>query len=280
MKNIQYKGFVLSLQKDELRRKNFYQQVSSLDSNHIQFETFYAIDAKKDEDKAYIDEHFDFAKAKKLYGHDVSYGEAACSLSHIKIYEQAISQQSYLIVCEDDAKFNKDFPKLERILKQSDFDIIIFGESKAPSFKGSRKYRLAYPLQFKPYRFGNYKLGCIYGFYTPGTVGYAINVNALKYIIQLVQKTKVYWLADDFQEIINQVNDEYNYKISIAHLFPRLVIEDLSIQSHLETERVQLQKQIANNNLSLFAYLKHNISLLKAYLKKRHIAYNDARKTK
>ncbi len=44
MKNIQYKGFVLSLQKDELRRKNFYQQVSSLDSNHIQFETFYAID--------------------------------------------------------------------------------------------------------------------------------------------------------------------------------------------------------------------------------------------
>lgn len=276
---------VLSLLKDTHRRKNFFEQLSNLKRNdaQIDFSTFYAIDASEEKSKLYIDSCFDFVKAEKLYGRKISYGEAACALSHIEIYKQLLNQEieNYGIICEDDAKFNPDFPVLINILDKNNFDIVIFGESKAPSFKGSLKYRFAYPLQFKPKRFSHYSLGCIWGFYTPGTVGYSISRKALLHIVKFSnEEQKIYWLADDFDTIIKNIKNKYNYTISLGHLFPRLVIEDSSICSHLENERFHLQQGAALGQLSVRSRIKHTLILAATYFYKKLIAYNMSKDLK
>ncbi|AWX15114.1 hypothetical protein CEP48_02575 [Mergibacter septicus] len=261
-------SLVLSLERDLLRRKKFFQQKFA-----NTFEVFTAIDAKSQLGKEYILKHFDFNLAKKLYKREITLGEAACTLSHLAMYRYFLqsSLEEYLIICEDDALFSNDFAFIEKIIQeQKGFDVVLFGESKVKNFNGNWKYKLIYPLQLFPQKIGKYKLGKLYYNYTAGTVGYVIS---RKLIETLLGVDSVYWLADDFQTIINKVKTEQK-NFSVGYLFPKLVIENLDIISNLEDERVIEQKR--NESIININILHKLITLFKAvvyYFPKKYIAY-------
>lgn len=261
-------SLVLSLKRDENRRKRFFAQAQAND-----FQIFDAIDA--DIEKEYILRHFNFRQAEKLYGRSITLGEAACTLSHLSIYKYLLQlsteSDEYFIVCEDDALFSCDYQYLTQIIKyQNGFDIILFGESKLTSFKRNWKQRLVNPLQLFPQKIGKYKLGKLYQNYTAGTVGYVISRRFIKNLLTVDQ---IFWLADDFQAMIDTVNSSQN-SFLIGYLFPKLVIEDLSITSNLENERsIEQRKNKVIIKANIMDKLIKLSKTILAYFPKKYIAY-------
>lgn len=283
-----YNGMVLSLAKDEARRQAFYQQLASFnpDSLPIAITTFEAIDGSTEAGRSFLEANFDFKKAQAVYGRPITYGEAACALSHLAIIRHLANEPRYAVILEDDAKFSSDFPKLAQVLDASNHDVVVFGESKVRKFKGKNKYRRENPLQFFAQRIGNLKLGVIFSFYTPGTVGYALSKRLVAKILAYTQHSQVFWLADDFDRIIaavtnpqlpsNQSNATSNF--TIGFVYPRLVIEDMSLRSHLEAERRRLidiaEGKVAKR--SLFQRLTPKFYFV-GILKRRYLAWREQR---
>lgn len=228
--------FLLSLKKDSHRREQFYTQKLSKP-----FQIFYAVDAK--EDLATIQEKFDFNKARELYGRNLSNGEAACSLSHLAMYEEFLkTQNQWLVICEDDALFNPDFENFNfaELFKacESKFKylgIILFGKCKTRDFMPSKSEIKKNPMQLFALKNQNVKVGRILRDLTVGSVGYAINRQAASQIIKTTSKP--YLLADDFSTLLG--NGFYVYNV-----FPHIIIENQDIKSNLEAERKILQDNI------------------------------------
>lgn len=245
-------SLVLSLKRDDKRREKFFQQEFAKS-----FHTFNAIDAKSTASKKFITDNFNFEQAKNTYYRDITLGEAACTLSHIIMYHFFIeyTQEEYLIVCEDDAVFSQDYPILESILNsQTEFDVILFGESKVASYEQDWNYKLIGVNS----QIDNYKLGRLLFDYTAGTVGYVIN---RRLVTAILKQHSIFWLADDFQIIVDQCNT-LTERFKIGYLYPKLVIEDPSIQSNLEAERiVEQNREQSHNN-------KYHIQRVKKFFKK------------
>ena len=61
---------------------------------------------------------------------DYTPGASGCALSHIALWKRAVASNKPLTICEDDAHFNKEFPRFagEAIAKLADkFDLILWG---------------------------------------------------------------------------------------------------------------------------------------------------------
>lgn len=249
---------VLSLEKDIKRRQAFFSQNGSTG-----FEVFSAIDAKTRQDE--ILKIFNTKKAEQIYHRELTIGEMACTLSHIKMYEHFLknSTDDYLIICEDDALFGDNFIIDEIILnlkaKLKNCGVIIFGESKIPTHDFKRVLR---PMQFFPFSFKGYVIGKLSNDTTIGTVGYAISKQACEFILR---KDEVFWLADDFYTVLEK-------KFKIYNVMPRMVIENLNFKSNLEVERV-----IKQSNTKLKTKENTKIPLIK---KIRHKIFKETHRTK
>ncbi|AWX14829.1 hypothetical protein CEP48_00945 [Mergibacter septicus] len=237
-------SLVLSLKRDEERREKFFQQPDAKS-----FHVFYAIDAKTEKGKECILNYFDFEQAKQLYYREITLGEAACTLSHLLMYRYFLeySQEDYLIVCEDDAVFSPDYPILHQIIQQqSEFDIILFGESKTNCYQKAWDYPFIQPIQ----QIDRYKLGQLHFDYTAGTVGYVVS---RRFIENILKQNFVYWLADDFQIMIDKITTEKE-KFNLGYLYPKLVLEDPENRSNLEQERLLAQKKNENCISEFYRY--------------------------
>lgn len=261
------KSIVLSLERDKKRRDLFFSQPQAAN-----FEVFYAIDAQKPEDRLRIESVFNQKVAREYYGRELTLGEMACTLSHLEIMRRFTiqSDDNYVVICEDDALFSKDFDLLlPQILDQSCYDIVVFGESKVSSFERTYTEKIKTPLQFFPKKYGKYRVGMFDG-QIWGTVGYAVS---RRFAEILLQQKDIFWLADDYL---------YFSKLSakVAYVCPRLVIENLKIVSNLELERKKKQENIEEKNLTIwerirsrYFYIKRVAIILISYFKRKYEAY-------
>ncbi|HHF3697472.1 TPA: lipooligosaccharide biosynthesis galactosyltransferase LsgD, partial [Haemophilus influenzae] len=102
------KKYLISLDKDIQRRKLFFSQKNTED-----FQIFSAINTmQKDWDE--LASIFNIEQFKAHYFRNVTKGEIGCTLSHLSVYQKIIedndiAEDSYALVCEDDALFHSDF---------------------------------------------------------------------------------------------------------------------------------------------------------------------------
>lgn len=247
------KKVVLSLERDVYRREVFFAQPQSEG-----FEVFYAVDAQKQGDKQRILSVFNQQKAERRYGRRLSFGEMACTLSHLDIFRYFIetTNDEYIIICEDDALFSKDFDIIHQVLNNQNNDIVLFGESKVRGFERSFKKKMVVPLQFFPQRFGKYRLG-LYDGVIWGTVGYAVS---RRFAQAILQQKDIFWVADDY----NLFTDLTGARV--VCLLPRLVVENLDIASNLEEERKKLFRHTPNKRHNLLYKIRFKIRKAKDFI--------------
>lgn len=126
--------------------------------------------------------------------------------------------------------------------KKKDIGILIFGESNTQSVNGVLKYKLGFPMQWKPFKKKGpstmmYEIGRLSSNYLCGTVGYVISKEWATVLCDIEPS----WLADDFQVIKEMGEAMCQKRLDIFHIRPRLVIENAACQSGLEQERRQAQ---------------------------------------
>ena len=80
-------------------------------------------------------------KFKAHYSRNVTKGEIGCTLSHLSVYQKIvedneIAEDSYALVCEDDALFHSDFQQnlTALLLEKLESEIILVGQSKINDF--------------------------------------------------------------------------------------------------------------------------------------------------
>lgn len=227
--------FLISLAKDTQRRELFFSQPDS-----IGFEAFSAINTM-DQDWEALATQFDLKAFEQHYGRQVTKGEIGCTLSHLAVYQQIaedanLAEDAYVLICEDDAYFNKNFAKSTALLaQQCDSAIVLVGQSKILYFNDI-ELEINYPTTFGIFRHSlagtKFKYAFPYKSYFAGTVGYLIKKSAAKIFLQQVaQFGKPFWLADDFLLF------ETQFSLQNKVVRPLLVIENPTLTSNLEAIR-------------------------------------------
>ena len=100
--------YFISLDKDSQRRELFFSQNDTSD-----FRVFSAINTMQREWDE-LAEQFDLSAFEQHYGRKVTKGEIGCTLSHLSVYrliveDEAVAEEDYALVCEDDALFAPNF---------------------------------------------------------------------------------------------------------------------------------------------------------------------------
>ena len=227
--------FLISLDKDAQRRELFFAQPDSQD-----FAVFSAINTMQKEWPE-LNQQFDLAKFEQHYGRKVTKGEIGCTLSHLAVYQQIVddeqvAEQDYALVCEDDALFNQNFGETLQALNQQNcaLDLMLIGQSKIAQFNDV-ELEINYPTTFSPLRHSinkQFKYAFPYKSYFAGTVGYLIKKSAARKFLQEVKNNqKPFWLADDFLLFENQ------FSINNNVVRPLMVIENPNLVSNLEAIR-------------------------------------------
>lgn len=245
---------VLSLEQDTHRRELFFAQEDA-----SRFQVFSAIHKSLD----FVDERFDFEKARAYLGRDVTRGEAACTVSHMEIFRSFLAQSSapWLVICEDDVIFHERFCLIEDVLAQDypEFELYVFSAFKGETFSTSHSHNVKYPMQFFPRRYAGLRIGRVFKNYMCMTAGYAIHRPMVEKIMAFYEQHKAYWLADDFACLIQIAGYSHN---PLAHIKPRLVMENPMLQSNLEADRLaqsDRQKRSKKPWSTLFFYLKNGL---------------------
>lgn len=226
--------FIISLEKDTLRRKIFSRQ-----KNAKVFTIFNAANTLNlNQEKSFS--IFDIHKFNNYYKRNITNGEIGCTLSHINLYKKILNDKNiknddFILISEDDILFSEDFWEvLSKLEKQNiNADMLVLGESKVKSFS-CKKIEIKAPLSLKPL---NKKVGYrdfVYGYpshyYYAGTVCYLIKKSAItKFPIHT--DTLPYWLADDFSLFYKE------FGIKIKMLRPIIAIENPILESNLENNR-------------------------------------------
>lgn len=232
------KKFLISLEQDKRRREVFFAQPNTAD-----FEVFNAINLLN---QSAVDFSTIFALDKfwQRYQREASGGEMGCTLSHLALYQkiqqdQTIQADEWVLICEDDALFAKDFqPTLAQLLKQPVMaDMILVGQSKIKQFN-DRELEINYPVSFKacckPIEQSQYRYAYPYRNYFAGTVAYLIKKSAAALILQQTEQQLPYWLADDYPWFEQQCG------LNIVVVRPLLCIENPCLASNLAAARPEL----------------------------------------
>ena len=111
--------YLISLDKDNRRRELFFSQKNTAD-----FRVFSAINTMQVEWDE-LAEQFDLVQFERHYGRKVTKGEIGCTLSHLNVYrliveDDAVLEDDYALVCEDDALFAANFQQNLTALLASD----------------------------------------------------------------------------------------------------------------------------------------------------------------
>ena len=254
------KKYLISLDKDIQRRELFFSQKNTED-----FQVFSAINTmQKDWDE--LVSIFNIEQFKAHYGRNVTKGEIGCTLSHLSVYQKIvedndIAEDSYALVCEDDALFHSDFQQnLTALLAEKlESEIVLVGQSKINDFNDA-DLEINYPTTFSFLckKTGNVNYAFPYKSYFAGTVGYLIKKSAARTFIQQVSQNKPFWLADDFLLF------EQDFNIRNKVVRPLMVIENPVLISNLESIRGSLSnnlfKKLMKYPLKKIFAIKKNLS--------------------
>lgn len=234
------KKYLISLDKDIQRRELFFSQKNTED-----FQVFSAINTmQKDWDE--LASIFNIEQFKAHYGRNVTKGEIGCTLSHLSVYQKIvedndIAEDSYALVCEDDALFHQDFQQnlTALLLEKLESEIILVGQSKINDFNDA-DLEINYPITFSFLckKTGNVNYAFPYKSYFAGTVGYLIKKSAARRFIQQISQNKPFWLADDFLLF------EQDFNIRNKVVRPLMVIENPVLISNLESIRGSLSNNL------------------------------------
>ncbi|MGQ8819984.1 glycosyltransferase family 25 protein [Bibersteinia trehalosi] len=224
--------YLISLDKDNLRRELFFSQPDTAD-----FQIFSAFNTMS-ESEEYLSKRFELTNFLQKYGRRATKGEVGCTLSHLGVYQQIIQDDSigeneFSLICEDDVLFHQDFPVvLQAILnQQSSADMILLGQSKIAKFN-DRELELNYPTAFlTDLKQTGFAIGYPYKNYYAGTVSYLIRKSAARIFLQTLEQEKPFWLADDFILF----GDEFGLNIQVVR--PLVAIENPKLNSNLEALR-------------------------------------------
>lgn len=105
------------------------------------------------------DDTFDFKFFRYKYNSDIKRGELGCLFSHLKIYNELVSQNKYdhFLVCEDDAIPNTKVFEILENMNLSDIDILSFYTVNGYVGKGKKiecidtksKEYILYPVKYR-----------------------------------------------------------------------------------------------------------------------------------
>ena len=177
---------VVSLAKDEERRKHIAQECKALGLNYKLFDAIDGSTLTQTEiDKVYTEKD-----AISAIGRGLSRGEIGCALSHLGVYKKMLSENiKTMIILEDDARLSPEFKEALQITYYlpKDWEILLLGYSlyrrhvwyKLPIKVPNLKWRIAKAI----------RLCC-------GTHAYIIRQNAAKKI--LAQAKKLYKPIDHY----------------------------------------------------------------------------------
>ena len=225
--------YLISLDKDNQRRELFFSQKNTAD-----FRVFSAINTMQVEWDE-LAEQFDLVQFERHYGRKVTKGEIGCTLSHLNVYrliveDDAVLEDDYALVCEDDALFAANFQQNLTALLASDCSvpILLIGQSKIADFHAG-ELEINYPIAFSFLcrKAGEVRYAYPYKSYFAGTVGYLIKKSAARAFLKRLEAEKPFWLADDFRLF------ETKFAISNQVVRPLMVIENPQLVSNLEAIR-------------------------------------------
>lgn len=243
------KKYLISLEKDAYRRELFFSQPDTAD-----FRIFNAINTMGAA-QAELEALFDFETFEKHYQRNVTKGEIGCTLSHLAVYQliandASIQDNDYALVCEDDCLFAVNFQQnLTALLKENlPADIVLVGQSKILRFD-DKELAINYPSTFRVWqkKVGEteYRYSYPYKNYFAGTVAYLIKKStACKFLVE-AQKTKPFWLADDYILFGNQ------FKMDTLIIRPLMAIENPNLASNLEDLRGSLDNNLMKKLIKL-----------------------------
>lgn len=185
----QTKVYIINLKKDIEKKEYMLDLVKKYFSNYSIFEAVYG----KELSTEYTNSLLDFTKMQKHLKRNLTSGEVGCSLSHIKIYEDMINNDTEkALILEDDISFDNNLSETINYINKLDlnWDIILLGHhthfSRLIDTKisfWSKKYKLSnsYDL-LRPSEIGY------------GTYGYLISKNGAK---KLLDELKTFYKPID-----------------------------------------------------------------------------------
>lgn len=225
-----FKGYVINLDRRPDRLNKFNQH---LDAKF--FKRLPAVDRKLLELIGDLNLFFNTDLLKEQIGRNVTMGEIACTLSHIKTWnlianDYNLSDDDFVIIAEDDVQLAPNFSNCINILKRTvqtipDINIVILQRL----FSGEALSNQ--PICQLEIRFEE-NTG---DFNDKGSSLYMIKKSYTKILIQWLQKNKPYWLADHFSS--------FSEIKSIATTHPLLGYVPDDAESDLENDRNQARKE-------------------------------------
>ncbi|WP_439828564.1 glycosyltransferase family 25 protein [Aeromonas enteropelogenes] len=168
------KIYIISLEKNKERQHIIAKRMMQLG---LDFEFFFGVDGSSltqaelaQVDQKYCHEHFN---------HEMNPSEVGCAMSHIRIYENMVSDNiSHALILEDDAYLLSCVPDiLSSIMKRPRFDMLYLFHGKAKRWPLSHK--LPHDYRLVRYRSPTKKSKrCIIG-----AVAYIISINGAKKLL-------------------------------------------------------------------------------------------------
>lgn len=122
----QTKVYIINLKKDIEKKEYMLDLVKKYFSNYSIFEAVYG----KELSTEYTNNLLDFTKMQKYLKRNLTAGEVGCSLSHIKIYEDMINNDTEkALILEDDISFDNNLLEIINNIEKLDlnWDIILLG---------------------------------------------------------------------------------------------------------------------------------------------------------
>ena len=227
MQDTQIPITIISMAKEEKRRKHITQECKALGLNYKLFDAIDGSTLTQTEiDKVYTEKD-----AISAIGRGLSRGEIGCALSHLGVYKKMLSENiKTMIILEDDARLSPKFKEALQIIYYlpRDWEILLLGYLQ---------YKLGNYAKYNLLKIPHIKTRIakpIATFY--GSHAYIIRQNTAKKI--LAQAKKLYKPIDVY------LNDWR--KINVLLVVPKYALGNVqwTDKSNLHKERVQLSKAL------------------------------------
>lgn len=233
-----FTAYVINLNYRTDRLQEFYQQQDA----HY-FQRVPAIDKAMLNLSVYgqLNYVFDTARCKQLIGREVTAGEVACCLSHIKCWHLVaenpnLTDDDFAIIAEDDVRLCPDFAKniqclFEDMQQQPDYDVFLlqrlFWENIVDLSLATQKVNKLYFLSSPDKKFFDFK----------GTSLYAMRKSRAIELVAYLSKYKPYWLADHLSCLY-----DVDKICTVSPLFG-VIPDGIEADSDLEAEREMARYQ-------------------------------------
>lgn len=227
MMSMKYKIYLISLKKDENRR----QRLKKLFKN---YDDFIVIDAISSKEMSTIKYYESLIKSYKKAKRIISPAELGCSLSHMRVYEEFLKNDSdYALIFEDDVigdeiGIKKAFESI-KALKNDNFVIILGGEQGVLSFDKAFGKKINDNL----IKISKYSLADV-----ARTVCYIVSKTSAKKILEY-QKNAL-CIADEWEKLLGENDIECYYSDIFAHASG----QDSSIENERELKSSLMPRKI------------------------------------